>query len=160
MREVKVRVGKELLGFAVLKDEWSVKELYEALMHIQDTDAASENPKINSMEKFYLKIYGWYNPEITKDHSRCTCCPDNPEYRRFHDYNQLMNDKEQVLVLESNYNDFREFDIYCSYYVNKLDESYVPPVKPDAKTLIEVYGTKKTFWDRIKEKLFAKELCM
>ena len=57
MNDVKVRVGQELLGFYVLKDEWTVKELYDALMHIQDVDAASEMPKINSMEKFYLKIY-------------------------------------------------------------------------------------------------------
>ena len=160
MNDVKVKVGKELLGFYVLKDEWTVKELYDALMHIQDTDAASEMPKINSMEKFYLKIYGWCNPDITKPHSRCSCCPDNPSYRRFHDYNQLMNDKERVLVLESDYNDFREFEVCCAYYVNKLDETYLPPIKPDTKTLIEVYGTRKTFWSKIKERLFSKELCM
>lgn len=159
MSEIKVKVGKELLGESLFIEEWTVGDLYGKLMEMQDKDAASEKPMIASMQKFYLKIYGWYNPELVKDHSRCTYCPDNPSYRRYQDYNHLLNDKEQVLVLVSNYNDFREYDVYCSYYSDKRTNTKEVK-KNGCMTVVELCGTKKTFLDKIKERLLSKELCM
>jgi hypothetical protein len=75
--------------------------------------------------------------------------------------------------LKSKYNDFKEYEIYCAYYAdkvtdddsteikcaNKESEGYVK-VHDDSSTVIELYGTKKGVWDKIKEKLFKQELCM
>ena len=174
MSEIKVRVGQELIGKARFNGYWTVKQLYDELMRFQDLDAMSESPKIASMETFYLKIYGWYDPAIINTHtSKCSYCPDNPSYRRYHEYNELLNEKDKVLVLRSNYNDFREYEVYCAYYADrqtdgnsigikaadKESEGYVE-LHEDFTTVIELYGTKKTFWDHIKEKFLKKDLCM
>jgi hypothetical protein len=41
-----------------------------------------------------------------------------------------------------------------------MKEGEVNVNEDDATTVIELYGTKKTFWDKVKEKLFHKEFCM
>ena len=174
MNNVKVRIGQEPLGKIKFTGYWTVRQLYKELMKIQDSDAASESPKIASMQTFFLKIYGWYNPEIIdKNTPKCSYCPNNPSFSRYHDYNELLNEKDQVLVLKSKYNDFKEYEVYCAYYADKItdddsteikcankeSEGYVK-VHDDSSTVIELYGTKKGLWDKIKEKLFKQELCM
>lgn len=169
MKDMKVRVGQELLRSATFVGNWNTKKLHETLLEMQDADAASDNPRIAKMGIFYLKIYGHYPDEIIdKDTPKCVYCPDNSAYSRYHDYNELRDEKEKVLVLKSEYNDFREYDICCAYYSDKktLDRSIVMKEgevnvnEDDATTVIELYGTKKSFWDKVKEKLFHKEFCM
>jgi hypothetical protein len=119
-------------------------------------NAASENNNIVNMEKFYLKIYGSYDPAITKGRSKCSCCPDNPSYDRYQNYNELLDNKAPVLVLVSHYNDFREFEVFCAYY----DDASIDNDNKNRYGKIELWGTKKTFWDHIKARIFGKEMCL
>jgi hypothetical protein len=174
MSEIKVKLGQELLGKTKFNGHWTVKQLHDELMKFQDQDAASETPKIASMERFYLKIYGWYDPAIIDNTTpKCSYCPDNPSFRRYQDYNELLNEKDRVLVLTSKYNDFKEYEIYCAYYADKQSDDSSIEIKSkdkksdgyvkthdDSTTVIELCGTKKTLLGRIKQRLFEKDLCM
>ena len=165
MSNLKVRVGQELLGTIEFPTYWTVEELYEELMKIQDQDAASENPRIAKMETFYLKIYGDCNKDIFKDYDACEYCPNNHIYKKYHEYNALLNKKDRVIILKSSYNDFRDFDIMCAYYTDQKTSPVMSTYssKKELKlphTLIELYGTKKTFWDKIKNKIFYGDLCV
>ena len=156
MSSIKIKLGSELIGRHTFNKEWNVKELYDILMLLQDKDAASDDPSISKMKYFYLKLYGYYDPKIVKNQyvHKCVYCPDNPLYNRFQDYNELVDDKENVLVLKSQYNDFREYEICCAYYTDRENS------KSDKKYTMELYGTKKSIFDKIKSKLFGKEMCL
>ena len=114
------------------------------------------------MDHFYLKIYGWYDKDIVKNINSCEFCPNNPSYRRYHDYNKLLNKKDNVLVLKSDFNDFCDYDVYCSYYSDKRTNSVsnVDVTNPSMNniTIVELYGTKKTIWNKIVGKVFNKDM--
>ena len=142
---MKMNIGKFFIGSFELNENWEVDELYENILKLKDKDAITPpeegGPKLKNYKYFYLKIFGPYNEKITNNFRKCECCPNNPSYYRFMDYNELLNKKQKVLVIKSKYFDFREYEIYSSYYsdeklLDNINDSYIE-IRADKKSIYD-----------------------
>ena len=113
-----IRIGERSLLTFKLESGWTKTNLYSKLM---DEIASHLDSSHRKYGKYFLKIRGHYDKALLQNEVMCDACPYNPAYRCYHDYNTLRDEKEQILVLSSKYIDFREYDIYASYFTDKLD---------------------------------------
>lgn len=126
-------IGDERIDYFELKGEWTKKELYNLLMERMNT---YENK--DDYDLFYLKLFGKYDNSIIEEiNDECKLCPNNERYLKYWDYNQLKNERINVLVLASRYIDFREYDVFASYYTDD-DEN--------RENNVELWGRKKTWY--------------
>lgn len=115
-----VKIGDvEVLSFR-LDEGWTKRDLYDRLM---DMAGSTEGFNPNQYSEYYLKIFGYYDTNIVPEDLSCHACPKNHFYRKYDDYNGLRSKKQPVLVLRSEFNDFREYEIMCSYYTDAPDEN-------------------------------------
>ena len=127
MNDAVKKLGDICLLELRLPTPWVKKNLWKTLM---DTKGAMENPfNTASYSRFFMKIRGEYDPAIIPVEFHCKACPYNFTSRRYHDFNELREEKEAVLVLVSNTFDFREYDIMCSYFTDKLEMKDAPNIE-------------------------------
>lgn len=123
------KIGEETLFKFHLNDNWTKEDLYDHL-NMEIISRLDENGNYLDYHKslsklyrtFYILIYGDYDKSIVTDEDPCLVCPNNHIYKKYHDYNQLLDQKEKVLVLKSHFHDFRSYDIHAAYYTNILSK--------------------------------------
>lgn len=132
------QIGEEkILGFK-LNENWTKADLHDNLIIL--INRIEINPK--NYTTFYLKLFGKYDKSIIdcideeENNVGCFCCPNNPKYEKYWQFNQLKNDKVPVLVLVSKYIDFKDYSIYAAYYTDKISNE---------SDNIEMWGNKKSF---------------
>lgn len=148
---MKLDTGKFCIGSFELQEGWTAKDLSEGILSLADEDAMRSEeeggPVLKNFKNFYLKIYGPYDHKIVSHVRKCEYCPNNPEFYRFMDYNELIDEKQEVLVLKSNYFNFKEYKVVCSYYSDKK------LMKNMNDTYIELRADKKSVWDKLFESI-------
>ena len=118
-----IEIGDEMLLDFKLEGEWTKEQLYETLSNEIAAIAGGAAELSKNREKFYLKIKGFVDKEIIPEDMQCLACPKRSSYRKYDNYNGLRDIKQPVLVLMSDFVDFREYDIMCSYYTDMGDGS-------------------------------------
>ena len=140
-----VSIGDELVFGFKLPENWTKETLYNRL---SDEIGAAEGGAASLSKnriRFYMKIKGYVDPSIVPEELACLACPKRSSYRRYDDYNGLRDVKQPVLVLESDYVDFREYNIMCSYYTDLGDGS-------ESYNNIEVWADRTSIWKWIGRK--------
>ena len=77
---------------------------------------ASEPALADHYSKYYLEIHGWHDRDICKTIDCHTCKSKGVSMDK---YNVLANDKEDVLLLASDYPDFRDYQIMGTFYMDR-----------------------------------------
>ena len=89
------KIGENFIGSAKLSENWKRSDLHKAV-----TDIIESKGFAIECSTFYLKIYGNYDKAMFEDFHPCSLCPYNKLYKHYHDYNELLDDKIQVIVLK------------------------------------------------------------
>lgn len=149
---MKLDTGKCCIGSFELQEGWTAKDLSEGILSLADeytfmSNEEDRESRLKNFKNFYLKIYGPYNYKIVSHIRKCDHCPNNPEFYRFTDYNELINEKQEVLVLKSKYLNFKEYKVICSYYSDKKS------MKGTNDTYIELRADKKSAWNKLLESI-------
>jgi hypothetical protein len=141
MKRNHIQIGDTRLLTFSLEEDWDKKKLSNALIDNIAAFAGGADELSKGMDKFYLKIRGYRDESIIPENMHCTACPNNSSYRKYDDYNGLREENKQpVLVLESDFVDFREYGIVGSYYTDG-------PQEGDNMDNIELWADKLT-WTR------------
>lgn len=143
MKKGHFQIGdSKLLSFKI-EEGWTKEQLCDKLIDKIAADGGVADLS-KGMGKFYLKIKGYRDERIIPEELYCLACPRRSTYRMYDDYNGLKEIKQPVLVLVSDYIDFREYSIMCSYYTDKEDEKF--------EENIELWGDKLSIWSWLKKK--------
>jgi hypothetical protein len=140
-----IEIGDEMLLDFKLEGEWTKEKLYETLANEIAAIAGGAAELSKNREKFYLKIKGFVDKEIVPEEMACLACPKRSSHRKYDDYNGLRDIKQPVLVLVSDFVDFREYSIMCSYYTDMGDGS-------EYDKNIELWADKTNFLRWLKKK--------
>ena len=140
-----MKIGEVDLLTIILDRGWTRGDLYSQL---KDNILRSDTPKglDTKYSKFYLKIIGSYDESLTEDCIECRRCPNNPNYAIYSDYNELEDDKDRVLVLESNKSLFNQYSVKASYYTNRM---LARDASQNGKSLVVLSADKKTLWRKL-----------
>ena len=140
-------IGEVCLLSFKLEGEWTKEQLSQKLMDEIAAYAGGSQELSKGMDKFYLKIKGYRDENIIPEEEYCYACPRRSSYRKYDDYSQLRATKQPVLVLTSDYVDFKDYEIMCSYYTDVAtsgDDKY--------DNNIEIWADKSDFFKWFKKK--------
>lgn len=110
MKKKRFKSSVEFIG------KWNGKELMKRNPFNNQECIASEPALADHYSKYYLEIHGWHDRDICKTIDCHTCKSKGVSMDK---YNVLANDKEDVLLLTSDYPDFRDYQIMGTFYMDR-----------------------------------------
>lgn len=106
----------DLLGTFKFEEEWKAKDLASMII------AGLREIDTSKYKRFYMKIYGYFDPRLCDDNRFFGLMGIDNKYRKmFQDFNFNMMIKQEtdtVLIIESERKDFARYEAVCAFKEN------------------------------------------
>lgn len=121
----------EMLGAFKFDKKWEAKDLAAMII------AGLNEMDTSKYSRFYMKIYGYYDPRLCDDNRFFSLMNIDNKYRKMFqqfNFNMMIKDKtENVLVIVSDKKDFSRYEAACVFEENKKTDI-------ENVSIVEVYG--------------------
>lgn len=121
----------DLLGSFKFEEEWKAKDLASMII------AGLKEMDTSKYTRFYMKIYGYFDPRLCDDNRFFSLKDIDNKYRKMFqqfDFNMMIKQEtDDILLIVSDKKDFARYEAVCVFSENKKR-------KEDEISIVEVYG--------------------
>lgn len=121
----------DLLGSFKFEEEWKAKDLASMII------AGLKEMDTSKYTRFYMKIYGYFDPRLCDDNRFFSLKDIDNKYRKMFqqfDFNMMIKQEtDDILLIVSDKKDFARYEAVCVFSENKKR-------KEDEISIVEIYG--------------------
>lgn len=121
----------DLLGSFKFEEEWKAKDLASMII------AGLKEMDTSKYTRFYMKIYGYFDPRLCDDNRFFSLKDIDNKYRKMFqqfDFNMMIKQEtDDILLIVSDKKDFARYEAVCVFSENKKR-------KEDETSIVEIYG--------------------
>lgn len=121
----------DLLGSFKFEEEWKAKDLASMII------AGLKEMDTSKYTRFYMKIYGYFDPRLCDDNRFFSLKDIDNKYRKMFqqfDFNMMIKQEtDDILLIVSDKKDFARYEAVCVFSENKKR-------KEDELSIVEIYG--------------------
>ena len=121
----------DLLGSFKFEEEWKAKDLASMII------AGLKEMDTSKYTRFYMKIYGYFDPRLCDDNRFFSLKDIDNKYRKMFqqfDFNMMIKQEtDDILLIVSDKKDFARYEAVCVFSENRKR-------KEDEISIVEIYG--------------------